>query len=119
MLILLFFTLTTIKCDDNVTNYAVTYSNCLLELQYYNANQFTLLNCYVFNKKFWSGTNWGDCTYRCCSPVKSYDQVRSSVENCGSDRDQYDKRLAGIIVGSIFGGIIGIALLVLIVAKIK
>lgn len=119
MLILLFLALTTTLCADNVTNYPVPYSNCLLELQYYSQDQFNLLNCYQFAKKFWSGSDWGDCTYRCCSPVKSYDMVRSSVEDCGSDRERYYSRLAGIIVGSIFGGILVIALLVLIGVKIK
>ena len=119
MFILLFLALTSVHCDDNVTNYAVPYSKCLLELQYYNQDQFKLLNCYVFTKKFWSGSDWGDCTYRCCSPVKSYEQVRSSVDACGSDRDRYDSLMAGIIVGSIFGGLLGIAILALIAVKIK
>lgn len=119
MLIILFLILTTILCNDNVTTYPVVYSSCLLELQYYNQDQFNLLNCYYFGKKFWSGSGWGDCTYRCCDPTKSYDQVRSSVENCGSDREHYSNVRAGIIVGSVFGGLLFIALVVLIGVKIK
>lgn len=102
-------------CHDNVTLTELSYSDCILALQYYNTDQFNLINCYKSGENgFYSTSNWGECTYRCCSPVKSYEQVRSSVDSCDDDRRSYMAWLTGIIIGSIFGGLIGIPLLIIL-----
>jgi hypothetical protein len=111
ILIFALLTLLSYASDNNVNLIELSYTNCLIEVQYApsSTNNFTMVNCYDFKTDPTYVTSiWKECTDYCCDPNINYAQSRESLDSCDSDRKAYYQTTPAFYLPIIFYCLAGV-----------